>query len=402
MAGLLAGLKVLDFTYLLPGPFATMLLADMGAEVIKIESPDRIDLSRLVPPLVGEKEPISCAFAYLNRNKHSIALDLKTADGRAVVERLIAGGYDILIEQFRPGAMERLGLSFERLKEIEPRLIYCSLTGYGQTGPLSDRAGHDINYLALSGIMSYSGTQAEGPGVMGIQVADVGSGSNNAVIGILAAVIARMQTGTGQHIDVSMTDGMFPYHAVCGLQVLYGAQEPGYATEVLNGGSLYGFYATADGRYLSFGGLEPQFLAAFLQTLGLQEYLNGALMQPERLTEIRARVRAIIASQPLAHWVALFKDIDACVEPVLTVGEALDTPHVRERGLVVDVPTAERPLKQPAFPIKFSDFSPEYRHAGGTLGRDTLEVVRSLGFTPEEIDEMRTKGIFGESLNERG
>ncbi len=245
MEPLLSGIKILDFTYLLPGPFATMILSDLGAEVLRVESHTRMDMARLAPPYVDKDGTISCMHAYLNRNKRSIALDLKFKESIALIKRLIAEkGYDIVIEQFRPGAMGRLGLSYEILSGINPGLIYCSITGYGQTGPMRDRAGHDINYLALSGVMSYSGTKDGGPGLMGIQVADVGSGSNNAAIGLLAAIVHRMKTGKGQYIDVSMTDGVFPYHVVSGLGSLVGGPEPGYETEILNGGSLYGFYET--------------------------------------------------------------------------------------------------------------------------------------------------------------
>ena len=235
MDALLQGVKVLDFTYLLPGPFATMMLSDLGAEVLRVESPTRIDMARLAPPFVDKECRVSCMHATLNRNKKSLALDLKKPECLEVIKRLISDqGYDILVEQFRPGAMKRLGLSYDDLSAIHPGLIYCSITGYGQTGPLRDRAGHDINYLSLSGIMSYSGRKDSGPCIMGIQVADVGSGSNNAVIAILAAVIHRMKTGKGQYIDISMTDGLFPHHVVSGIRGLIGEEDPGFETEMLH------------------------------------------------------------------------------------------------------------------------------------------------------------------------
>ncbi|HQJ08962.1 MAG TPA: CaiB/BaiF CoA-transferase family protein, partial [Deltaproteobacteria bacterium] len=275
MTALLEGIKVLDFTTLLPGPFATMMLSDLGAEVLRVESHTRVDMARLAPPFIDKDQKVSCMHAMLNRNKKSIALDLKQPEGITIIERLIRErGFTVIVEQFRPGAMDRLGLSYERLSGMEPGLIYCSITGYGQTGPLRDRAGHDINYLSVAGVMSYSGKGCTGPCQMGIQVADVGSGSNNAVIGILAAVIHRTKTGKGQHIDVSMTDGMFPHHVVSGIRALVGETDPGLETEMLNGASLYGFFETSDGKYLSFGGLEPQFLSAFLKTLGLEAYLE--------------------------------------------------------------------------------------------------------------------------------
>jgi len=333
--------------------------------------------------------------AYLNRNKRSIALDLKFKESIALIKRLIAEkGYDIVIEQFRPGAMGCLGLSYEILSGINPGLIYCSITGYGQTGPMRDRAGHDINYLALSGVMSYSGTKDGGPSLMGIQVADVGSGSNNAAIGLLAAIVHRMKTGKGQYIDVSMTDGVFPYHVVSGLGSLVGAPEPGYETEILNGGSLYGFYETSDGKYLSFGGLEPQFLSAFLNALGLPEYIPR-LMEPDLTEELRRRVSDVIRSQDLSHWESVFKDVDACVEPVLTVLEAASSEHAKARELVVEVPGPDGvPIRQIAYPIRFSNYKPEYLRAGPALGQDTRDVLNALGLSEAEIADLKSKGII--------
>ncbi|MGD0821248.1 MAG: CaiB/BaiF CoA-transferase family protein [Desulfomonilia bacterium] len=395
MEPLLSGIKILDFTYLLPGPFATMILSDLGAEVLRVESHTRMDMARLAPPYVDKDGTISCMHAYLNRNKRSIALDLKFKESIALIKRLIAEkGYDIVIEQFRPGAMGRLGLSYEILSGINPGLIYCSITGYGQTGPMRDRAGHDINYLALSGVMSYSGTKDGGPSLMGIQVADVGSGSNNAAIGLLAAIVHRMKTGKGQYIDVSMTDGVFPYHVVSGLGSLVGAPEPGYETEILNGGSLYGFYETSDGKYLSFGGLEPQFLSAFLNALGLPEYIPR-LMEPDLTEELRRRVSDVIRSQDLSHWESVFKDVDACVEPVLTVLEAASSEHAKARELVVEVPGPDGvPIRQIAYPIRFSNYKPEYLRAGPALGQDTRDVLNALGLSEAEIADLKSKGII--------
>lgn len=394
MEPLLSGIRILDFTYLLPGPFATMILSDLGAEVLRVESHTRMDMARLAPPYVDKSGTVSCMHAFLNRNKRSLALDLKYTESTAIIKRLIKElGYDVVIEQFRPGAMARLGLSYETLREINPSLIYCSVTGYGQTGPFRDRAGHDINYLSLAGVMSYSGSKDTGPCPMGIQVADVGSGSNNAAIGIMAAVIHRMKTGEGQFIDVSMTDGMYPYHVVSGIGSLVGAPEPGFETEILNGGSLYGFYETRDRRHLSFGGLEPQFLTAFLKALGLSHYIDR-LLEPDINGELKEQVKNVIASQDLSHWIGVFKDVDACCEPVLSVLEAANHEHAQARGVVVEVPGPEGdPIRQVAAPIRFSGYRPEYRRAGPALGQDTADVLMSLGMSGAEIADLQSKGV---------
>jgi crotonobetainyl-CoA:carnitine CoA-transferase CaiB-like acyl-CoA transferase len=395
MAPLLSGIKILDFTYLLPGPFATMILSDLGAEVLRVESHTRIDMARIAPPYVDKAGTVSCMHAYLNRNKKSIALDLKYEESIAIIKRLISEkGFDVVIEQFRPGAMGRLGLSYETLSGINPGLIYCSITGYGQTGPLRDRAGHDINYLSLAGVMSYSGSKDRGPCLMGIQMADVGSGSNNAAIGLLAGIIHRMKTGKGQYIDVSMTDGMFPYHVVSGLGCLVGGTEPGYETEILNGGSLYGFYETSDNKYLSYGGLEPQFLNAFLNALGLSSYIPR-LMEQGIGDEVKQRVREVIRSRDLSHWEDVFKDVDACVDPVLSVKEATMSEHAKARGLVVEVPGPDgTPIPQIAYPIRFSNYKPEYHRAGPSLGQDTSDVLNDLGLSGADIADLKSKGII--------
>lgn len=392
---LLEGTRILDFTYLLPGPFATMLLSDLGAEVLKIESPGRMDLARLAPPFVDKDRQVSCMHAMVNRNKRSLALDLKHPESIRIIRRLISEqGYTVVVEQFRPGVMERLGLSFEALREAEPGLIYCSITGYGQTGALRDRAGHDINYLSLSGIMSYTGSKETGPCRMGIQVADVGSGSNNAVIGILAAIIHRMNTGKGQHIDVSMTDGLFPYHVVSGIRVLAGYEDPSYGSEVLNGKSLYDFYETSDGKHLSFGGLEPRFLTAFLTALDLDDYL-GRILAEGITAELKDRVAERIRSRPRSHWMEVFKDIDACTEPVLTISESIGSDHAVSRGVVVEVPGPDgAPVRQFGLPMRFSGYEPAYRWTGPSLGRDTADILKSLGMEDSEIHDMNARGII--------
>jgi alpha-methylacyl-CoA racemase len=396
MTALLEGIKILDFTTLLPGPFATMMLSDLGAEVLRVESPTRVDMARLAPPFVDKDQKVSCMHAMLNRNKKSIALDLKQAESITIIERLIKEkGFTVVVEQFRPGAMDRLGLSYDSLAGIEPGLIYCSITGYGQTGPLRDRAGHDINYLSFSGVMSYSGRGCTGPCQMGIQVADVGSGSNNAVIGILAAIVHRMKTGEGQYIDVSMTDGMYPHHVVSGIRALVGESDPGLETEMLNGASLYGFFETSDGGYLSFGGLEPQFLTAFLKTLSLDAYLER-LFEPDINEELKKAVAEKIRSQTRAYWVKAFKNVDACVEPVLTVSESMASDHAVARNLIVEVPGPDgAPIRQIAFPMQFSTYKPQYRWVGPSLGQNTTEILKSLGIADREIGNMRSKGIIG-------
>jgi crotonobetainyl-CoA:carnitine CoA-transferase CaiB-like acyl-CoA transferase len=392
VAGPLKGLKILDFTTLLPGPYATMTLADLGADVLRIVSGSRPDLAAFLPPFLPGTD-LSCAIAYLGRGKRCMALNLKDPRAVAIVRRLVAD-YDIVIEQFRPGVMAKLGLNYETLKAANPALIYCSLTGYGQTGPLKNRAGHDINYLARSGIISYSGRKASGPCLTGIQIADVASGSNNAVIGILAAVVHRQATGQGQQVDVSMTDGAIAFNALSAAAYLVDGTETCCEEGVLNGGSLYDFYETKDGKYLSFGGLEPQFLAAFCETIGRPDLIAGGVVPPD-LPRVKEEVRRVLKTKARDEWMALFTKVDACVEPVLSLGEALADPHVEARGLVVEVPLpGGGTVRQPGHPIRYSATPPEYRSAGCTAGTHTREVLRELGYTEAEIGEFEKTGLF--------
>ncbi|MBY6220994.1 CaiB/BaiF CoA transferase family protein [Marinobacter nauticus] len=333
MAAPLANLKILDFSTLLPGPYATMMLADMGAEVLRVEAPDRVDLAKVMPPFDGK---FSTTFSYLGRGKQTLQLNLKQPESVERVKQLVQD-YDIVVEQFRPGVMDRLGIGYEVLKAINPKLIYCAITGYGQTGPYKDRAGHDINYLAISGVASHCGRADSGPPPMGIQIADVAGGSHHAVMGILAAVIKRQETGEGAFIDISMTDAAFALNAMAGAAALAGGQPQKPESGMLNGGTFYDYYQTRDGRWLSVGSLEPQFSSRLCDTLGLGELKSYALSQkPEHQQELKAAIKQKIAERSLAEWREVFADVDACVEPVLTIDEAAEHPQLKARGMVVE------------------------------------------------------------------
>lgn len=364
----LSGLKVLDFSTLLPGPFATLMLADLGAEVIHVESPTRVDLVRVMPPYADGQ---ATAHAYLNRNKKSLALDLKDVANIEKIKALI-NEYDIVVEQFRPGVMARLGLGYEDLKAINPRLIYCSITGYGQTGSYKDRAGHDINYVALAGIAGHSGRQDSGPPAMGIQVADVAGGSLHAVIGVLSAVIERASSGQGQHIDISMTDCAFTLNNMAASAQVAGGEDQAPEAATLNGGSYYDYFKTQDGRYISVGSLEPQFMMGLSAALNLPLLAaKGNSMFPEDRQEVKQAVAGAIAAKSFAHWQQVFASLDVCVEPVFSLKEAAESTLAVEREWVVDVPLTVDGVKtqrQLACPIKFSRSHARYEYVGQALG----------------------------------
>ena len=392
MTGPLKGLKILDFTTLLPGPYATMMLSDLGADVLRIVSGSRPDLTTLSPPFIGDTG-LSTSSAFLGRGKRSMTLNLKDPRGVRIVHQLLST-YDILIEQFRPGVMAKFGLSYANVKEHYPSLIYCSLTGYGQTGPLTGRAGHDINYLSRSGLMSYSGRIETGPVLTGMQIADIASGSYNSIIGLLSAIIYRQATGKGQYVDISMTDGMIAFNAMVGASFLVTGQEPGREGHYLNGGSLYDFYETKDHQYISFGGLEPQFFSAFCQAIGRSDLIAGSVMPPNG-EQVKKEVREIIKTKTRDEWTEWCKQWDACFEPVLTLSEALNDPLVKERGMIVEIglPGGGQ-VKQLANPIKFSESPPRYDQVGLPVGTHTREVLQELGYDDQEIKEFEDSGLF--------
>jgi len=368
MTTALKGLKVLDFSTLLPGPFATLYLADLGAEVIHIESPTRPDLVRLFPPYANGQ---ATSHSYLNRNKQSVTLDLKDPASIEQVKQKISE-FDIVVEQFRPGVMQRLGLDYQTLAEINPRLIYCSITGYGQTGSYKDKAGHDINYIALSGIAGHCGRQDSGPPPMGIQIADVAGGSLHAVIGILAAVVERQNSGLGQYIDISMTDCVVGLNNMAAAASLAGGQQQQRESEQLNGGTFYDYYETADARYLSIGSLEPQFMTGLASALELPILLQkGASFDTEDRQMVKQAIRDKIKSKNLAEWNQLFEKLDICVEPVLSLDEALQSQISQQRNWVVNVPlkpNSDQTEPQLACPIKFSRSQMQYHYIGQQLG----------------------------------
>ena len=394
--GALTGLKILDFSTLLPGPFATLILGDLGADIIKISSPDKADIVADYPPYI-EGTNLSANQAWLGRNKKNIFLNLKTKEAVDIVKELVKE-YDIVVEQFRPGVMDRLGLGYEELKKVNPKVIYCSLTGYGQTGPMRDSAGHDINYLARSGNMNYSGREKTGPVLTNMQMADIGAGSLYSVIGILSAVYHRTITGKGQYIDISMADGLIPFNAMEGAAFLVNGAEPEREKTRLNGGSAYDFYETKDHRYLSVGSLEPKFWKNFCECIELPELISETVM-PENVNSLKEKIRKRILEKNLKEWNEIFKGQDVCVEPVLTLKEAfLEDEHIKVRNLINDVKVAgekEKTVKQMGTPLKLSECPIEYKETGYPLGYHTEEILKKMGYSMEEIEKFEEKKAVG-------
>jgi alpha-methylacyl-CoA racemase len=388
----LQDIKILDFTYLLPGPFGTMMLADLGADIIKIENSTNPDLMRMVPPFV---DGISAAYAHINRGKRSLTLNLKKKEARDIVFELVKD-YDIIVEQFRPGVMEKLGLGYPQLKAINDKIIYCSLTGYGQTGSYSSRAGHDINYMALSGVESFSGRKGSGPSLSGIQVADIAGGSKNLVIGVLAACIQRLRTGRGDYIDVSITDGVFSMSLFSTAGFLADGEEPSAETGMLNGGTIYDFYRTSDQRYLSVGPIEPKFFQSFCEVTGCEHLLSLAAANENSMRKSKNEVAEVIASKPLNYWIEKFRDCDACVEPVYSLAEAVENPPIAERDMIISITNETgTAFRQTASPIKFSSGNYHATMAGSTPGYHNRDILASLGYSESEIMTLEKNGAIG-------
>jgi alpha-methylacyl-CoA racemase len=386
----LAGVRVLDLTRLLPGPFATLVLADLGADVVRVEDPSGGDWLRHLPPVHGEQ---SLAFHALNRNKRSVALDLRAPAGAAAFRRL-ARRADAVIESFRPGVLDRLGVGFEALRAENPRIVLCSISGYGQDGPYAGRAGHDLDYCAIAGALAANGPP-ERPLALGVQVADLAGGSWPAAAGTLAALLRARGTGEGAHVDVSMTEGALAMLAMP-LGIAWARGTPiARGREMLTGGAAcYGVYRTKDGRFAALGALEPKFFAGFCEAVGRPELaerqLDGGGEGP------RAEIEAIFASRTRAEWIAFAAEHDVCVAPVLEGDEPRQDPQLRARGAFVEVPAPGEGRAMPAVatPIRVRGEAAPLRPAP-RLGEHTTAVLSEAGFTEREIEELRSAGVLG-------
>ena len=396
----LAGVRVLDLSRLLPGGFCSQLLADFGADVVKVEDTGMGDYVRWAPPQYEGADPTaaSALFLSLNRNKRSIRIDLKQEQGREVLRRLVRDS-DVLLESFRPGVLERLGVGYETLREENPGLVYCAISGYGQTGPYRDRSGHDMNYLGLVGLLGLSG-DGDGPPVQAAgQIADLGGGSLMAAFGILAALRerdgspGRPGSGEGQFVDVSMADGALSWLAlVAGRALAEGAAPRRGELELAGSLICYRPYQCADG-WVTLGALEPKFWAAWCRGVGHEELIERQFERPG--SEAHVRVQSVFMERTRAQWQAFAAEHDCCLEPVLELDEALESPLVREREMVVELaqPGASRPVRQLGVPVKLSRTpgDPGQRPGPG-LGEHTDELLRAAGFSAGEVGALHEAG----------
>ncbi|MBX5451640.1 CaiB/BaiF CoA transferase family protein [Thermogemmatispora sp.] len=389
----LSGIRVLDLSRLLPGGYASQLLADFGADVIKVEEPGSGDYGRNMPPY--GPGGMGLAFLAVNRNKRSLTLNLKSDEGRAIFLRLVRSA-DVLLESFRPGVMARLGLGYEQLREIRPELIYCAISGYGQDGPYSQRAGHDLNYLGYAGLLHYNRDHQGRPVMPPTQLADLAGGGLMAVIGILAALVGRHQSGQGRFVDVSMTEGAMALLPLAISTYLTTGQAPQPGHSPLDGGlPCYNIYETRDGGYITLAALEPKFWHAFCTRIGHLELLPfHTPVGPEERKQAIAILQSIFKTKTRDEWLAELADLDACVGPVYSLEEALSDPHAQARGVAHLSEIAGETLGTlRAFP-RLSDTPQEERYQPPRLGEHTAMILSELGYSQEEIASFRARGII--------
>jgi crotonobetainyl-CoA:carnitine CoA-transferase CaiB-like acyl-CoA transferase len=387
----LGSVRVLDLTRLLPGGYATLLLADLGADVVKVEEPGKGDYIRWTPPLVGE---FSTGHIALNRNKRSITLNLRSDGGRETFLEL-AERFDVVIESFRPGVMQRLGLGYDALREKNPGLVYCAITGYGQDGPRSQSAGHDANYASYAGMLSIVGEEGRRPVIPGVQVGDLAGGGMSAVIAILTALVRRAQTGQGDFCDISMTDGIVSWLSIHATEYFAGRKAPERERMHLSGAyPCYRVYPAADG-WLTVGALEPQFWAALCEAIERHDLVGDAFAMGARRDDVIRELEGLFATRSRAEWMKIFDGRDVCVAPINDFSEAFEDEQIRHREMVVtgDLP-GSGPFEMVGNPIKLaSDGETTVRRPPPGMGEHNEEVLGEIGLDAEDLERLRAAGV---------
>jgi alpha-methylacyl-CoA racemase len=379
----LTGIRVLDLTRLLPGPFCTMLLADMGADVIKVEEPGSGDYMRWTPPLV---EGQSALFNAVNRNKRSLTLNLKSETGRELLMRLIEGA-DVLVEGNRPGVMERLGLGWEVIHARNPKLVMCSITGYGQDGPFAARAGHDLNYMATAGALGLNGDRGGSPRPLAVQVADVGGGGLQPAVAILGAVVGVHRGGEGRRLDASMTDGAVTWLAL-ELAAMGSGEAVGRGDQRLAGRyACYRVYACKGSGFYSVGALEPKFWATLCQAVGKPDLIDLQFAEGKEGARVHQAMEAVFASRSRSEWERDLAGLEVCCEPVLELGEVPSHPQIAARRLIEQ--RGGQTEVRPAIPMR-TDWR---RLDAPGLGEHTAEILAEVGVDSNRLDGLRKEGV---------
>jgi alpha-methylacyl-CoA racemase len=391
----LEDVRILDLTRLLPGGFCTLLLADLGADVIKVEDTGQGDYVRWAPPYYGSDEhnqlgTRSAIYLSLNRNKRSIRLDLKQEGGKQALIKLTESA-DVLVESFRPGVLDKLGVGYDVLRQANPALVYCPITGYGQDGPNRDRAGHDMNYLGLNGVLGLTG-EAGGPPIQsGAQIADLGGGGLMAAVGILAALNEARRSGEGQMVDISMTDGSLAWLAMEAGRYFGSGEVPERGNIMLSGGIIcYRPYEASDG-WVTCGALEPKFWGRICQAVDRPDLIEKQFEKPG--SDAHREVAEIFKAKTRAEWKAFNDEHDAMIEPILDLDEALESELVREREMVISYEQPEfGEVKQLGFPIKLSRTPADVHRPAPALGEHTSELLTEAGYSAEEVQALEESG----------
>ena len=397
----LEGIKVLDFCRNAPGMFATMILADLGADVLMVERPmdeTRAAYERIVAGIeTPDDERRHASFNALQRNKRSIALNLKEPESLEIFRQLAADA-DVVVEGFRPGVVDRLGVGYEQVKEINPRTVYCSVSGYGQTGPYSQMAGHDINYISFAGALGLIGDSPDGkPAIPLNLIADYAGGGLCGAVGILSALMAREKTGRGQYVDIAMTEGVL--YMLCGM--IASASSQGFratrgATRLNGGSPFYNVYRAADGKYFSIAAIEPWFWENLCRSIGREDLIPHQASTGEKRDEIASVLETTFLTKTRDEWFEALREANISVGKVYDLDEALSDPQALARGMVVEleVPDVlEGRVIQPGIPFHLSGTPGAVRRTGSVTGQHTAEVLTALGYAPDAIEELRARGV---------
>jgi crotonobetainyl-CoA:carnitine CoA-transferase CaiB-like acyl-CoA transferase len=379
MSQALARFRMLDLSRQLPGPFCSMLLADLGMDVVVVAAPN---------------DPLGMGIPIVGRNKRSVTINLKDPDGQAIFHRL-ARDVDVVLEGGRPGGARKLGIDYETLRALNPRLVYCSISGYGQDGPYRDRVGHDVNYLGFAGVMEVTGVRGGEPVIPGVQIADIGGGALMAASGILAALLARETTGRGQYVDIGMLDGAVAWQVINVFnQLAQAAPQRRGATMLTGEHPCYACYETKDGRWVTVGALEPHFWRNLCHELRMPDLVEHQFAGGAARDDAFRRLRVKFKEKTMAEWVALLADKDICFGPVATVDEMLDDPQVRHREMVVQqVDRRGERRRTLGNPLKLSATPPRLRTPPPDFGAHTDEVLASIGYAPADVAALRRRGI---------
>jgi crotonobetainyl-CoA:carnitine CoA-transferase CaiB-like acyl-CoA transferase len=398
----LEGITVLDLTRLAPGPYCTMILADLGADVIKIEEPgpptgrraEQAGGLSLGSPLGFGVDRHTPHWA-LNRNKRTVGLNLKHDEARQIFYQL-AERADVVVEEFRPGVAKRLGIDYETLHPRNPRLIYCAVTGYGQSGPYKDLVGHDINYISMAGCLGMIGEKGGPPVIPHNLIADFAGGGMHGAIGVLAALLARERTGRGQFVDIAMTDGVYSL-LVSQLSTYFATgMAPQRGQTLLDGGAhFYNLYETKDGKWLSIGSIEPWFYANLCRALGREDLLACEVVEAEQREDMKGILRDIFKTKTRDEWFEILTRNDICVGKVYDLDETANDPHLRAREMIVEVDHPELgKVKQVGISVKLSDTPGQIRFLAAPMGTHTEEILTVLGHSQEKIAELRAAGAI--------